>query len=302
MVFSAISRMYTAPALSCGTNSDDRVAEHGDRWKFLAESGKFFPIRQRGRRITISGRESLIPVRPGGQRSAIQTQGGTMINHKKAAFAIGTGRQLLLPALACLLIAGCNIGERGNGVKATEVREVGDFEKVAAKGVANVVITVGQPKSVTVTVDENLMELVETEVKDHQLVISTSRSISTGIGLNVEITVPTLTEAGVSGVGDITVNDASGATLQLRVSGAGNIRASGTVGNVEARVSGVGDVELRELNAENVKVSVSGSGGAQVYASKSVDATVSGVGGIDIYGNPEIRKHSTSGVGSITFK
>ena len=208
----------------------------------------------------------------------------------------------LLAAFACTLFVGCSIGIQGNGVAATDTREVSDFEGVKASGVASVTITVGQPKSVTVNVDENLMEYVETTVENNQLVISTSKSISPSLGLKVEITVPTLSEASVSGVGDIKVVDAAGESLKLRISGVGSIVAAGTVTNADVSVSGVGDADLTELKAENVVVSVSGTGDANVYASKSVDAKVSGVGDIVVYGNPETRNHSESGVGDVEFK
>lgn len=208
----------------------------------------------------------------------------------------------LLVALTCILFAGCNIGIQGNGVAATESREVSDFEGVKASGVASVSIRVGQPKSVTVYVDGNLMEYVETTVENNQLIISTSKSIAPSLGFNVEITVPTLNEATVSGVGDIIVADAAGESLKLRVSGVGSIVAAGTVTNVDINVSGVGDADLTELKAENVVVKVSGTGDANVYASKSVDAKVSGVGNIVVYGNPETRNHSESGVGDVEFK
>jgi Putative auto-transporter adhesin, head GIN domain len=225
-----------------------------------------------------------------------------MSTSKNPFATTSTTARLLLVAFVCTLFAGCSIGIKGSGVSKTESREVADFEGVNASGVASVTITVGLPKSVSVTVDDNLMEYVETTVKDNKLSISTTKSINTSLGLNVEITVPTLNEATVSGVGDIRIVDAASETLKLKVSGVGNIEATGSVTNVDVSVSGVGDADLVELKAENVVVSVSGTGDANVFASKSVDAKVSGVGDIIVYGNPEVRKHNESGVGDVEFK
>ncbi len=218
-------------------------------------------------------------------------------------FSITSASARCLPvALLFTLLAGCSIGIKGNGIALTESREVDDFEAVQASGVASVTITVGKPKSVSVTIDANLMEYVETTVKNNLLVISTKQAISTSLGLKVEITVPTLNEASVSGVGDIKIVDAAGESLKLRMSGVGSIKATGTVTNVDVSVSGVGDANLVDLKTENVIVSVSGTGGANVFASKSVDAKVSGIGDIIVFGNPEIRNHSESGIGDVEFK
>jgi hypothetical protein len=216
-------------------------------------------------------------------------------------------RVWLLPvicAFICAFVAttGCNLGIPGNGVAGTEKRELDAFEKISLSGIGTATITVGQTQSVSVTVDENLLQYVVTEVKDGELRIDTTESISPKVPLAVTISVPSLAAAKVAGVGDIGISNASGESLTLGISGAGSLEAKGSVKSLEVNVSGVGDAKLGELQAESVTVSVSGTGSAEVHASKSVDAKVSGVGDIVILGNPPEVHKSTSGVGNIVVR
>src|SRR2546423_14903420 len=86
---------------------------------------------------------------------------------KKHIFAVG-----LLFALA-----GCDVGGiRGNGHLVTEQRNVDPFVNVETGGSFHVDWHSGAP-SVSITVDENLMEYVEMEVRDRALHVRTTRSV-----------------------------------------------------------------------------------------------------------------------------
>ncbi|MGI9519792.1 MAG: head GIN domain-containing protein [Pirellulaceae bacterium] len=209
---------------------------------------------------------------------------------------------IALPVLLLLVVPGCFIGTPGSGVSKTEIREVADFDRVSFGGSGDVTIRAGQEKSVTVTFDDNLIEMVETKVVDGELLIRVNGSYNSSLGLDVEIGVPQLVGASASGVGDIEVHDVKGSKLDVTVSGVGEIKATGNVDNLEVHVSGVGSAELQDLKAKHVEVSVSGTGGAEVFASESVEASASGVGGIDVYGNPSQIQETASGVGDIDFK
>ncbi len=209
---------------------------------------------------------------------------------------------IVLPAVLLLLVPGCIIGTPGSGVSKTEVREVEDFNSLSFGGSGEVTIRVGQEKSLVVTFDDNLIDMVETKVIDGELIVRVNGSYHSTLGLDIEIGVPELVAVSVSGVGDIEVLDMSGSRLEVTVSGVGEVKVIGSVDELECRVSGVGDAELRQLKAKRVEVSVSGTGGAEVFASESVDASASGVGGIDVYGNPSNVQESASGIGDIDFK
>lgn len=114
--------------------------------------------------------------------------------------------------LACILSTGCSMGIPGNGVLKTESRTVTEFEKVQGSGIGDIEIAFGDETSVEVTTDENLLEYVSTEVVDGTLKLKTTENISTTEGLKFSIVVPKLTEATVSGVGDIRIDQVKGDT------------------------------------------------------------------------------------------
>ena len=201
-----------------------------------------------------------------------------------------------------VLCSGCMLnftGVKGSGISATENRQVEDFSAISVSGVADVNVSVGGEKSVIVTIDDNLQELVKTEVANGRLSVYTKGNYSTQLGMDIQITVPTLEEVDVSGVGDLEVTGVAGPKMDVSLSGVGEVKMSGSVDELDVSVSGVGGAKLTELVAKNAKVSVSGVGGAQIHASESVNASASGVGGVKVYGNPTDVSKSVSGIGGI---
>jgi hypothetical protein len=201
-----------------------------------------------------------------------------------------------------MLFSGCMLnftGVKGSGVSATQNRTVDDFHAISVSGTADVKVAVGGEKSVVVTVDDNLIEMVKTEVNNGELKVYTDGNYSTSIGLDIVVTVPMLDRVTVSGVGDLTASDVSGSNLKVKVSGVGEAKITGEVDELDVSVSGTGDAELKDLIAKKVKVSVSGVGGAEVFASESVDASASGTGDVKIFGNPSEVTKSASGIADI---
>ena len=208
-----------------------------------------------------------------------------------------------LPAALLLCVAlqasGCSIGIPGSGISKTEIRDVEPFRGIALSGVGEVRVSIGQPQNVEVIFDDNLMEIVETSVQNGKLRISTLKNYRSSLGLKVNITVPDLDSADVSGVGSLIINDLATDNIDFTLSGVGSLEANGIAKNVTVSVSGTGSAELVGLKAEIVKASVSGVGSAEVYASQSVSASASGVGDVKIHGNPTQVEQSSSGIGDV---
>ena len=108
---------------------------------------------------------------------------------KKHIFAVG-----LLFALA-----GCDIGGiRGNGHLVSEQRNVGPFVNVETGGAFRVEWNRGAP-SASITVDENLMQYVEMEVRDKVLHVRTTRSVRPTHSIRLALTSSALEGASFSG-------------------------------------------------------------------------------------------------------
>src|SRR5262249_20376239 len=107
-----------------------------------------------------------------------------------------------------MLIAGCMNGfnnVQGSGISKTETRTVEAFHAVRLNGAADVSITIGQPVQVTVSGDDNIVPIIETDVHDGTLVIGHHESYNTKIGVKVAIVTPTLDAYELNGSGNVTI-------------------------------------------------------------------------------------------------
>lgn len=211
----------------------------------------------------------------------------------------------------------------GNGMVKKESRNVGHFTSVSSSGPWDVMIADGTPGEIQVEGDANLLEEMQTMVEGDKLIIRSKNHVSfkTKNKLTVYITMDKISGLSVSGSGDVIgegnfVNDGesvfriSGSgniRLQFRktgsvnidVSGSGNVQLEGNTGVMQAHISGSGNIKCEHLYASEVTAGVSGSGNIRVFASKRLNARVSGSGNIYYSGGaPEVQKH-TSGSGKV---
>lgn len=190
-------------------------------------------------------------------------------------------------------------GEKGSGDLKTETREVDDFSRVSLAGSFKVEITVGQPKAVTITFDDNLLDNIITEVRRGELQLETEGSYSSRKPCLVQITVPKLDAVYCSGSGDIRIDNIKSDEFECHISGSGDVVASGEVKELDLAISDSGDIDMRDLRAEDVNARISGSGDMDVFAKNSIRGSVSGSGDINYYGDPPSTRVRVSGSGDI---
>ena len=167
----------------------------------------------------------------------------------------------------------------------TDVRDLPEFNKVALQGSPNVEVQIGEQQSVEVEVDDNLVDVITTEVSDGELTISSNESYSTSSGITVRITIPQLESVQVAGSGNVTASGLAESSFSGIVSGSGDVVVTGTATSVTTHVTGSGDIDLSDLRAETVTAEVTGSGDIDVTASQTVAATVTGSGDITYSGH-----------------
>jgi Putative auto-transporter adhesin, head GIN domain len=187
---------------------------------------------------------------------------------------------------------------RGSGTPASQLRNLPSFEALELAGSTELTVRIGD-QAVVVEADDNLVGRVTTEVRAGTLVVGTDGSFTTSSPMRVDVTVPTLNALVLSGSGIMVVEDISAERLRVRVPGSGLLRANGTAELLDAGLSGSGDVQLENLVARDVVATLSGSGRLQVHATRSLDASVPGSGIIFYGGNPADVAKSVSGTGAI---
>lgn len=227
---------------------------------------------------------------------------------------------LLLGLLGSLCLAGCNSGIDGNGERAEEQRTVQSFSRIRSDCDLDVEVTQGAAPALTVSIDSNLMRLVDTSVVDDTLYIDVREDLGDVIsGPNIRVTVPTLSAAKLAGSGRLNVFldepeqpldlyltgsgdvrfEGRSAALSGDLSGSGDMRFSGEASDVDLQLSGSGAIRAANLVAPSGNVELSGSGDVSANVTDSVRVSLSGSGHIDLYGGAKVEQYRSSGSGEI---
>ncbi|MCD4655249.1 DUF2807 domain-containing protein, partial [bacterium] len=218
--------------------------------------------------------------------------------------------------------AALDSGVGGNGKIKSEVRDLSVFTGVMVEGSMDVDIVQGSKQSVTISAEENLLELITTEIDDGILIIFSKKSYRSRRGIKIQISMEKIDTAVVKGSGDINIAggfkgetliltvkgsgdinlfDCQTGVLDCYVMGSGDVRITGKTETANLSLKGSGDIHAMELTGQTVNAEVLGSGDIRTHAVKILVATVKGSGDIAYSGNPEVTS-SVLGSGDITKK
>ena len=238
---------------------------------------------------------------------------------KKSAFL------LIIVALllnSCIL-DGWDNGISGNGNVEEESRDVSGFSGVHASTGIDVFISEGSSFDVKVEADENLLEVILTELNGDMLVIKTDRvNIRSAKSKKVYVTLPKLKELKISSAGDckgmtpfncenlkISISSAGDLKLDveadridINISSSGDATLTGSTGVLDANLSSAGDLHAFELIADEVSVDVSSAGDARVFATEEISMNASSAGNVYYKGEAEIVHSRSSSAGDIIKK
>ena len=204
-------------------------------------------------------------------------------------------------ATILLTLFGCHIGVRGSGVRQTEKRDLPTFNSIETTGAFEVNVTCQKPASFEIEADDNILPLIQTEVRDGVLRVTTTRSYSATGGILLRISVPDLASVKSTGAGKFHVADVKNDNFEIDSMGAATVIASGLSNALKIRSTGAGKIDAHDLRAQKADVTVTGAAGVEVNASDELDVTVSGAGRVTYSGNPKVNKH-VSGAGQVTKK
>jgi hypothetical protein len=182
--------------------------------------------------------------------------------------------------LVVTLLAAC--GTAGSGTIATDVREVGAFDRidVSTALTVNVAVDPTVERSVTVEYDDNLLDRIVTEVRDSTLFLEIEGSVNlSGGDQSIVIVMPDL--------------DA------VTASGASSVTGNGSVDSYVVIASGASSVDLSGLTTSSVDVRVSGASNVVVSADDQVTGSVSGASSLRVLGAPSAVSVDSSGASSI---
>jgi hypothetical protein len=209
----------------------------------------------------------------------------------------------LLALLASLALLALAAGGCGGGPRVTETRDVAAFDRLEISDSVDVEVTPGDSREVLVTAGKDVIDHVLTESSGGVLHVDiVDRGIVIGSDpfddVRVRVSAGALAGVRVEGSGDVRLTGLDRDALELEIEGAGDIEASGTVGNLIATVDGAGDADLSGLVARIARVTVDGAGDAQLNVTDTLDVSVHGAGDVSYRGDPAVTS-SVEGAGDL---
>ena len=193
----------------------------------------------------------------------------------------------------------------GRGNPETYEFRVASFTNIRVEGYCEIHYNSSPSNIVTLEVQPNLREYYSVEVVNDELIVRTTRRISSNQNRTPVLTIstPTLNNVNFSGAGTFLAHDKIIAdSLTLRMSGAAKIMAELEVGDLNVDMSGAGSFELSG-SADTANVFMSGAGEIDSISLQTREAWIrlSGTGTVRISCSEKLTVNA-SGMGSILYK
>jgi Putative auto-transporter adhesin, head GIN domain len=217
-------------------------------------------------------------------------------------------RKSLLYGLMAVLLAlftGCvvNLGGsavRGSGVVKTETRSVSGFSSIAFNSEGKVTVQQTGKESLTITAEDNLLPLLESQVTDGTLSIGTVNNTDINPTKPIEFVMEVKSLEGfkMTGVGSIEAKGIQTKNMTIVLKGVGEMTIAGAADALNLSLEGVGSYEGKDFKTKQANVRSEGVGGAVLNVSDQLDISVSGIGTVEYIGSPKIQK-SGNGLGQV---
>ncbi len=209
--------------------------------------------------------------------------------------------------------------ERRDGTEAPDITRTLDWTGGRTLTVdlsADVDYVQGATPGVNITGPAELVERVrlvdgrltwaEGEGPHHERVIFGRRQGGRGIWVHsdevrIVVTAPNVDSFNLEGSGQLTIRDYDQDTLEIDISGSGEVTATGRTRALEVDISGSGDAELASLAAVDANVAIAGSGDAVVGPTGRAEISISGSGDVQLTTRPATVNQTTSGSGEVDF-
>ena len=197
-----------------------------------------------------------------------------------------------------------------------------DYSKIKISNGLDVYITQGNKVSVTVEADENLHDVIKTEVRNGVLKIYSERNIWRAKAQKIYITTHPIEAIKATSGSDVysentltgdnlEIETNSGADMSLRLnvhsvvsssSSGSDLKLVGNATNYTAIATSGSSTKSYGLKSKNVTVKATSGADIDVYAIESINAKANSGGDVDYKGTPTINKNKASSGGSISAK
>lgn len=237
--------------------------------------------------------------------------------------------KIIISSLLSLTLFSCNFdmnfstGVRGNGNVITEERGInGDFSTIKATEGLDVYLTQGNTESITVEADDNLHDLILTDIVDGVLKIHTKQNIGKCKAKKVMVSFKEISQIIATSGSDVyatnTINadhlnlkTTSGSDMTLNINtstldcestSGSDLKLSGKTNKLIAKATSGSDIKAGDLIAQSSEVKATSGADITINTTRELIAKATSGGDIKYYGNPEKVDKSDSSSGSVKKK
>lgn len=216
---------------------------------------------------------------------------------------VKTNKILLLAGLLTAILiwsSGCSKYPwiDGNNQVTSETRTLVSFNEIENEGDFEVHIRNDTVFTATIEAEANLIPHIRTRINGNTLEIDTRENLRNNYPMKVYVTAPIINGALLNGSGNIKLDSIKTESIEVKISGSGDISGEINASYLLARINGSGTIDL-DAHTNSCDVRISGSGDMELTGeSLSGDFSISGSGSIRAYNfaqNEVIAKISGSG-------
>lgn len=234
--------------------------------------------------------------------------------------------RIVITSIIGILMMSCNFsmnfgeGIDGNGNVVSADRNISsNFESIKVSQGLDLYITQSNNVTLSIEADDNLHELIMTEVENNVLSIYTTENIRRATSRKINLSIKDVSAIkATSGsevfstnaikVDELELNCTSGADMKLDIdteslnchsTSGSDIRLSGTTKVLIAEATSGSDIQASQLSAQTSKVKATSGADISVNTSKKLIARATSGGDVRYSGNPETVNKSDSSSGSV---
>ena len=198
-----------------------------------------------------------------------------------------------------VLLAGCGSDDcvNGSGPIVSQTLDLSPFTGFDFQAAGEVSVVPGSAQVVMIRGEQNVIDVLNRDVINGVWEIGFTECVSRVNELRVEIILPELTSAALSGAGTVNA-ETDTSSFETLLSGAGTVTIAGQTTKQEITLDGSGTVEAFGLDAEETSVFLSGEGTVNAVANEQLNVDLSGAGAVFYKGDPQLNVH-ISGAGSV---
>ena len=178
----------------------------------------------------------------------------------------------------------------GSGVVATEARAVSGFRGISLRGIGHLTLERSDSESLTITAEDNLLPLLESDVREEILMIgplAVANLVPTR-EIIFRVTYRTLNSIRASGISHTVAAGIDVDHLSIVLSGVSTMAVDGNADRQTLVVSGTSQYQGEDLATRDTSVDASGMARLVVNVRERLEGKLSGASALEYLGSPEV--------------